>query len=124
MRKSGDYIPKMIRMAGGEYVPSGLTGEDNALSTMNMDLESFYAAARDADYLIYNSTVDGELDTVEELLKKSELLGDFKAVKEGHVYCTGKNMYQETSESGTMVYDLYQMYSGREDGMEFLYKLK
>ena len=31
------------------------------LSTMNMQMESFYAAAKDADILIYNSTIDGEL---------------------------------------------------------------
>lgn len=125
VRKPGDYVSKMIEMAGGEYIFEGTDVDDGKASTTEtIQMEDFYAAARDADYLIYNSTVDGELDTVEELLKKSELLGDFKAVKEGHVYCTGKNMYQETSESGTMVYDLYQMYSGREDGMEFLYKLK
>ena len=29
-------------------------------------------------------------------------------------------MYQETSEAGTMVYDLYQMFSGKEDGMQFV----
>lgn len=87
-------------------------------------MEDFYAAAREADYLIYNSTVGGELKTIDQLLGKSELLEDFKAVKSGNVYCTGKNMYQETSEAGTMVYDLYQMFSGKEDGMQFLYRLE
>ena len=28
---------------------------------MNMQMEEFYAKAKDADYIIYNSTIDGEL---------------------------------------------------------------
>ena len=125
VRKPGDYVSEMIEMAGGDYIFDGSADSDGkATTTETIQMEDFYAAARDADYLIYNSTVDGELRTVEDLLNKSELLRDFKAVKEGRVYCTGKNMYQETSEAGTMVYDLYQMYSGAEEGMEFLYKLK
>lgn len=46
-------------------------------------------AAKDADILIYNSTIEGELYSVDELLAKSTLFSDFKAVKEGNVYCTG-----------------------------------
>ena len=57
VRKSGDYVAEMIDLAGGTYVPRGLTENENALSTMNMQMESFYAAARDADYIIYNSTI-------------------------------------------------------------------
>ena len=48
-------------------------GDDNDLSTMNMELEAFYSEARNADYLIYNSTIDAEITTIEELLGKSEL---------------------------------------------------
>ena len=47
-------------------------------------MEEFYAAAREADYLIYNSTIDGELSSVEELFGKSELLENFKAVRDGN----------------------------------------
>lgn len=46
-----------------------------------MQMEEFYATAKDADYLIYNSTIDGELQTVDQLLGKCDLLKDFKAVK-------------------------------------------
>ena len=77
VRKSGDYVARMIEMAGGQYVFQDL-GDDNALSTMNMQMETFYAEARDADCLIYNSTIDGELHTIDELLVKSPLLADFK----------------------------------------------
>lgn len=49
-------------------------------------MEDFYAAAREADYLIYNSTVGGELKTIDQLLGKSELLEDFKACKVPETY--------------------------------------
>ena len=61
-----------------------------ALSTMTIQMESFYASAVDADIMIYNSTIDGEIRTIDELLTKSPLLADCKAVQEGlsliHIY--------------------------------------
>lgn len=106
VRKPGDYVAKMIGMAGGTYVPSGLKEEENAFSTMNMQMEAFYAAAKDADFLIYNSAVDKEPENLNELLEKSSLLEDFKAVKEGNVWCTGKNLFQETMGLGSLLRDL------------------
>ena len=35
-RQSNDYVPKMIDIAGGEYVFQNLKGEDNAASSVNM----------------------------------------------------------------------------------------
>ncbi len=48
--------------------------EDDATSTMSMQMEEFYAGAKDADYIIYNSTIEGELSSVDDLLAKSPLL--------------------------------------------------
>lgn len=125
VRKSGDYVSEMIQMAGGDYVFDHIDSGDTATATETIQMEDFYAGARDADYLIYNSTIDGEIETVDQLMAKSSLLADFKAVKSGNVYCTGKNMYQETTETGTMTYDIYQMlYGGETAEMRFLYKLK
>ena len=60
VRKPGDYVAKMIQMAGGNYVPQNAQAEEeNALSTMNMEMEAFYDQAKDADYIIYNNTVYG-----------------------------------------------------------------
>ena len=107
VRKPGDYVAKMIEMAGGAYVPGSSSEHENALSTMNMQMEAFYAAACDADYLIYNSTIDGELSSLKELFQKSPLLADFKAVREGHVWCTGRSMFQETIGGGGMILDIH-----------------
>ena len=116
VRKPGDYVSEMIRMAGGVYVPAGMEEEDNALSTMNMEMEAFYAAARDADYLIYNASIDGELETIAQLLEKSGLLANFKAVQTGNVWCTGKNMFQQTTCITDMIVDLNAVITGQADG--------
>lgn len=125
VRKSGDYITQLIRMAGGVYVPDNQNGdEENALSTMNIDMESFYAAAHDADVLIYNSTIDGELASLDELLKKSELLADFKAVQNGEVWCTGKNMFQSSMSLGRMILEINAVLTQQApDGLTYLYRL-
>lgn len=107
VRKSGDYIAKAIRLAGGEYLSFNESGEENALSTMTIQMESFYSAAADADVLIYNSTIDGELQSIDELLAKSPLLADFKAVKSGNVWCIAKNFYQQSLALGDMILDVH-----------------
>ena len=122
VRTSGDYVVKMIETAGGTYVFSDLNS-GSALSTVNMTMESFYAGAKDADVLIYNSTIDGEIDSMDELLDKSPLFADFKAVKSGDVWCTGKNLFQEPMGIGTLINDLYRVLSGTEDGLIYLHKL-
>ncbi|MGN0371535.1 MAG: ABC transporter substrate-binding protein [Enterocloster sp.] len=125
VRKPGDYVAKMIEMAGGAYVPGEAEKNDNALSTMNMQMEAFYAAAKDADYIIYNSTIDGELKSLDELLAKSSVLADFKAVKEGHVWCTGKNLFQETMGLGDMILDLHRIFTEEDpDEMTYLHRLR
>lgn len=106
VRKSSDYVSRMIDIAGGEYVPRSLSDEGNALSTVNMQMESFYAEAGDADILIYNGTITGRVDSIKELLDKEALFADFKAVKSGEVYSTGKNMYQETMSIPMMIMDM------------------
>ena len=127
VRKPGDYVAKMIEMAGGVYVPGSSSEHENALSTMNMQMEAFYAAACDADYLIYNSTIDGELSSLKELFQKSPLLADFKAVREGHVWCTGRSMFQETMGVGDMILDIHRMLTEEDpdpDDFTYLYPLK
>lgn len=127
VRKPGDYISRMIDMAGGEYVFSNLPGqEENDLSTLNMQLEAFYQGARDADILIYNSTIEAELYTMEDLLDKSELLSGFRAVSAGNVWCTGKDMFQQVTALGEILSDFGKILADPEvaDGeLHYLHRL-
>lgn len=61
----------MIEMAGGDYVFADLTDNGNNLATVNLSLENFYAGAKDADVLIYNSTIEGEVDSLAALLENA-----------------------------------------------------
>ena len=125
VRKTGDYISKMIELAGGRYIFQNL-GDDNALSTMNMQMEDFYAGACDADYIIYNSAIESELHSLDELLEKSSLLADFKAVKEGNVWCTEKSLFQETTGIATMISDMYTMLTSDDPDLSqltYMYRL-
>ena len=124
VRKSADYLPKMIEMAGGQYIFKDLGDEEEATSTMSMQMEEFYAGAKDADYIIYNSTIEGELDSVDDLLAKSPLFEKFRAVQEEHVYCTSKNLYQSTMELGTITSDIHRMLVGDDEDLTYLYQLK
>ena len=125
VRKSSDYVPKMIDIAGGEYIFKNLKGEDNAASSVNMQMEEFYAQAKDADYLVYNSTIDGQLHTVEELMEKSSLFENFKAVKNGNVWCIGKNVYQDTMDTGSIIHDFHEMLTSEDaDELTYMYKLR
>lgn len=123
VRRASDYVPKMIELAGGKYIYDDLGDEESHASSTTMQIEEFYATAKDADYIIYNSTIDGEIRTVEELIDKCGLLADFKAVQEGHVYCTTQNLYQESMSIGTMIGDIHKMLTGEGD-MSFLYLLE
>lgn len=126
VRKSSDYVPRMIDMAGGTYIFPDLES-GSALSTVNMTMEAFYNDAKDADLLIYNSTIDGELHTMDDLMAKSPLLADFKAVKSGDVWCTGKNLFQEPMGLGRLIVDIHQALLGDvpENGeLTYMHKLE
>ena len=116
---------KMIELAGGKYIFSDLGNEeDNNLSTVNLDMETFYATAKDADYIFYNSTIMGEVSSIDNLKSLSPLLKDFKAVKEGNVWCTGQNLYQQTTDLGQMILEFNRILSGETDGTGLTYMKK
>lgn len=126
VRCSSDYVPKMIELAGGTYIFEDLGSEEGRSSSVTMQMEEFYHAAKDADYLIYNSTIDGELCSMEELLEKEELLEDFRAVQEGNVWCTSRDLYQQSMSVGGMIEDIHNMLSGEgmQGDMRYLYQLR
>ena len=114
-RKSGDYVSRMIQLAGGEYVFSELEDNGSMTSSVTLDPEFFYASARDADVLIYNSAIAGEVTDIDSMVAKCELLRDFKAVRNGDVWCTEKNMYQEMTASGEMIKEIHDILGGTYD---------
>lgn len=127
VRKPDDYVSKMIQLAGGEYIftSDDLNTEENAQSTTDMQFEAFYAAAKDADVLIYSSTIDGGIEDISALLEKNSLFADFKAVKSGNVWCTDKNMFQQTTAAAEIISDLNLIFTDNAGNeTEFFYKLK
>jgi len=131
IRKPEDYIAKMIRMAGGTYVFDDIDVPEGATGTMNIQMEQFYDKALSADVLIYNSTIAGEIHSVDELVALSPLFADFKAVQEGNVWCMSADFFQNSMELGTAMEELHDMLllttgegsEEAEDKFTFLYKL-
>lgn len=115
----------MIELAGGKYIFDNVGDPQSKRSTTNMQIEEFYNGARDADYIIYNSAIDGGVKSVEELLDKCSVLEDFKAVQEGNVWCTTNDMYQQSMSIGHMIEDIHHMLLGEgEEDMEYLFHLQ
>ena len=120
VRKGGDYVARMIEMAGADYVFADLTDNGNSLSTMNLPLEDFYAGARDADFLIYNSTIEGVVSTTDELVAKCSLLADFKAVQNGHVWCVAQSFFQQSMELADFILELHRLFTeDAPDGLQY-----
>ena len=122
VRKSGDYVSKMIELAGGEYIFKDLGDPETATSTVNLEMETFFATAKEADVIIYNSAISGQMDSLDQLLEASPLLAQFKAVQSGDVWCTSQNMYQEILQLGQMTQEFRQAFTSQDpDSLELTY---
>ena len=111
VRKGSDYVARMIEMAGGSYVFSDLTENGNSLATMNLPLEDFYAGAKDADVLIYNSAIEGAVSSVSQLTEKFPLLSEFRAVRSGQVWCTAQSLFQQSMELADLILDMNRVFT-------------
>ena len=111
VRKGNDYVAKMIEMAGGSYVFADLTDNGNSLATMNLPLEDFYAGAKDADVLIYNSAIEGTIEAVSQLTERFPLLAEFKAVQSGQVWCTTQSLFQQSMELADLILDMNKVFT-------------
>ena len=125
VRKPGDYVAKMIAMAGGTYTFAQLGSTDeNRSSSTTLEMEAFYAQAKDADVIIYNSTVAGRLKGLDELVALNPLLADFKAVKNRRAWCCEQNVYQQMTATGEVVVDLHEAIANTErDELTFFFRL-
>ena len=127
VRKPGDYVTKMIEMAGGTYALDDITDEDdNALSTMNMQMEAFYDKAVDADILIYNSTIEGGLSSLSDLTELSDRFKDFAAVKSGNVWCTDSSTFQRTTGAADMIVEMNRIFAGAfgEEELSYFHRVE
>ena len=124
VRNPKDYISSMIEIAGGRNAFADLQ-DDSGKTSVAITMEEFYNTAADADYLIYNGTIDGQINSISELEAKNELFSEFKAVKDGNVWYTGKNLYQATDTVGELIKDMHLMLTDSDASqMTFLEKME
>jgi iron complex transport system substrate-binding protein len=122
VRRPGDYLAKMIEAAGGHYAFDAL-GDDSATSTVTLEMERFYAQAKDADIIVYNATIDGGVHSLDDLVGKNPLLARFKAVQEGEVWITEHDMYQQMVNTGDIIADFNRAFSGAGGTTTYVRKL-
>lgn len=104
-----DYIPALIGLAGGTYL--GPESRTSSTASVTMDMETFYALAKDADFLIYNAAIEAAPQDLSELLEKNELFSDFKAVKESKVYAASGALYQSSHRFGDAIKELHDIFT-------------
>ena len=111
----------MISLAGGSYAFRDLLSESGNSASVRLTMEDFYNTAKDADFLIYNATIDDPVRSLEDLCRRSSLLSEFRAVKNGNVWQVQKNLYQSPDIAAEMITDLHRMLTGEDtENMVFL----
>ena len=123
VRRPGDYVTAMIEQAGGTYAFNGLEPATAGSSSVTMQMEQFYATAKDADIVIYNASIDDSITSLDALLARNELLADFKAVQSGNVWVTDQNMYQQMMASGDIILDFNRILHGATGELTYLHQL-
>ncbi len=122
-KSPADYFARMVETAGGRYVTCGAPSGGDASSTITADMESYYAAAKDANFLVYNATVGEAPSSIADLTSIHAMFSDFKAVKDGNVWCTTKALYQSADQTGRIISDLNTMLRESAEDAGFVYKL-
>ncbi len=124
VRRGDDYIPAMIEIAGGRYIFKDITS-DTGHSTVPMTMEAFYDLARDADYIIYNASIDNSVNSMADLIAKDPIMSQMKAVQENNCWSSGGSMYQRTDIAGDMVMDFHILFTedDPETKLQFITKL-
>ena len=125
VRATDDYIPRMIELSGGNYIFKDLLNESGNSASVRLSMEDFYNTAKDADFLIYNATIENPVKNIDQLCGRSALLADFKAVQEGNVWQVQRSLYQSPDIAAMMITDLRRMLTGKDtENMTFLEQLQ
>ena len=124
VRRGDDYIPTMIEMAGAKYVFKDIKS-DTGHSTVPMTIEAFYDIAKDADYIVYNASIDSSVKSMDDLIAKDPIIKELKAVKENNCWSSGGSMYQRTDIAGDMIMDFHILFTedDPESKLQFISKL-
>ena len=123
-RRAGDYVAQMIELAGGTYALDDTQTGSASGSSMTLEMERFFALAKDADIIVYNGTIDGSVENMSGLVSKNSLLSQFKAVKNGDVWVTGADMYQQMTSTADIIEELHGALAGEDaSGFQYLKKL-
>jgi iron complex transport system substrate-binding protein len=125
VRRGDDYIPAMIEMAGARYIFKDVD-DGSGKQTIPMTMEAFYDIAKDADYIVYNASIDSSVKTLDDLLAKDPVIKEMKAVKEGNCWSSGGAMYQRTDIAGDMILDFHTLFTSDdpESELNYITKLK
>ena len=120
-RNGGDYMARMVELAGGDYVLAEMNPEKSG--TQKMEMEEFYVSAGEADVILYVWSMGGRPQTLQDLLERGAMLSEFKAVKEGQVFCTSPEFFQISDTIGSMIVDIRGALEGQDD-MTYLFRLQ
>ena len=102
VQNAGSYISKWIDIAGGDYVFKNVG--IGVSSSSKISNEEFYSKAKDADILIYSSSVDYlKNPTIDGIVAENPLFADLKAVKNGNVYAYAADWYETITETDKFV---------------------
>ena len=119
VRNAGDYVTKMLTLAGGDYINPDLGPEETG--NTKMGFEDFFVTCKDADFIIYIWSMGGKPETMDDFTAKNELLKDFKAVKENNVWCTTPDFFQIADTLGYMIADMNKMLNSTQESEDFTY---
>ena len=121
-KSAGDYFGKMVEIAGGTLCTPAT---DPGRASQTVSMEAFYAAAEQTDILIYNASIEDAPEDMQQMCAKDNVLAQFRAVKEGNVWCMRSSLYQYASRTGAIIRDLHAILAGEADEeTEFFFRLK
>ncbi len=123
VRNGGDYVNKMLELAGGVYPFAELNPTEGG--NTKMTIEEFYQDAVNTEVLIYDNTSDTSVKSVEDILEYGEFLGDIKAIQDGNVWGVNKNYWQSADDVATMIEDISTILYHPEnaDSLHYFYKM-
>lgn len=109
--KGGSSFARMTEMAGGNYILQADENDDSVKSTVKYGMEEFMTVAGEADFLIYDSTID-HVDSLDDIIDRNAMFANFKAFEDGNVWVMESSLYQNSNEVGTIVSDIHSMLTG------------